>query len=217
MHFGERIFMATFHKEHFEQFLGIVRKYMQVRGPLSQKELADLIDVSESALSRFINQKTGEISSSLVARITAVLQIPLHEIIDFIDVDHEDKFRRDVRYFSGEKNILSQDEIPRDEGEDIKPFQHENTLKRTFQERRAPKQEWDAGLNFKGSRGQPLAGTMSSAVSNDQTLLTQIEDLSPRQKSFMVDFLNSNMEHRDLMVDIGNYLMIYFRQKGKRP
>ena len=42
----------------------------------------------------------------------------------------------------------------------------------------------------------------------------KLESLSPRQKAFMNDFLDLNVEGRDLVVDVGNNLFRYFKQKG---
>jgi DNA-binding MurR/RpiR family transcriptional regulator len=49
--------MAEFKREKVEMFLGVVRKYMQVRGAMSQKDLAEQTDVGVSTMSRFLSQK----------------------------------------------------------------------------------------------------------------------------------------------------------------
>ena len=91
--------MAEFHANKLEVFLGVVRKYMQVRGNLSQKDLAELTEVGVSTMSRFLNQKTSELNAQLISKIVAKLNIPLHEIIDFVDESYADKFVRLVRFY----------------------------------------------------------------------------------------------------------------------
>ena len=49
--------MAEFKREKVEMFLGVVRKYMQVRGAMSQKDLAEQTDVGVSTMSRFMYKK----------------------------------------------------------------------------------------------------------------------------------------------------------------
>ena len=51
---------------------------------------------------------------------------------------------------------------------------------------------------------------------NEKTLKEKLESLSPRQKAFLTDFLNVSNEDRDLVVDVGNNLLSYFRQKGMK-
>ena len=40
--------MAEFNRDELQNFLGVVRKYMQVRGNLSQKDLADMTNIGVS-------------------------------------------------------------------------------------------------------------------------------------------------------------------------
>ena len=44
------------------------------------------------------------------------------------------------------------------------------------------------------------------------TIRDKLNSLSPRQKGFLTDFLDLEMENRDLIVDIGNSLLRYFKQ-----
>ena len=94
--------MSQFDKDRVEIFLGAVRKYMQVRGPMSQKDLAELTDTGVSTMSRFLNQQTKELNENLIANITAKLSIPLHEIIDFVEESYTDQFIRLVKFYKGE-------------------------------------------------------------------------------------------------------------------
>jgi transcriptional regulator with XRE-family HTH domain len=59
-----------------------------MRGGLSQKDLAELTGASVSTMSRFLSKKTKDLDEQIIAQIVAKLNIPLHEIIDFIDEDH---------------------------------------------------------------------------------------------------------------------------------
>ena len=66
--------MAEFNSDKTDEFLGVVRKYMQVRGNLSQKDLAELTEVGVSTMSRFINRKTTDLNPQLIAKIVAKLK-----------------------------------------------------------------------------------------------------------------------------------------------
>ena len=90
--------MSEFNSEYLDHFLSIVRKYMQLRGPYSQKELADLVNIGVSTISRFLNKKTTELNPQLIAVIVAKLDIPLSEFIDFVDEIYEVRFKRLVRF-----------------------------------------------------------------------------------------------------------------------
>ena len=94
--------MAEFKREKVESFLGVVRKYMQMRGAMSQKDLAEVTDVGVSTMSRFLSQKSTEMNPQLIAKITAKLNIPLHEIIDFVEEDFNDRFIRLVKFYRDE-------------------------------------------------------------------------------------------------------------------
>ncbi len=102
--------MAEFKREKIESFLGVVRKYMQMRGAMSQKDLAELTDVGVSTMSRFLSQKSTEMNPQLIAKITAKLNIPLHEMIDFVEEDFNDRFVRLVKFYKNELNEESVDE-----------------------------------------------------------------------------------------------------------
>ena len=91
--------MAQFKKDNIDIFLGVVRKYMQVRGSLSQKDLAETTEVGVSTISRFLNQKTSELNPQLIGKIVAKLQIPMHEIIDFVDEAYTDRFIKLVKFY----------------------------------------------------------------------------------------------------------------------
>lgn len=107
--------MAEFKRDKIESFLGVVRKYMQMRGAMSQKDLAELTDVGVSTMSRFLSQKSTEMNPQLIAKITAKLNIPLHEMIDFVEEDFNDRFVRLVKFY---KEEINEDEL---EAETVRP------------------------------------------------------------------------------------------------
>jgi transcriptional regulator with XRE-family HTH domain len=206
--------MAEFDRDKVEDFLGVVRKYMQVRGGLSQKELAEKADVGVSTMSRFLTQKTSELNPQFIAKIVAVLEIPLHEIIDFVEEDFTEHFVKLVRFYKE----LSQDE----QGEDP-PEEERGSIPRRrtddFSDDLASSlgtatQKARARVNIGGrSRNIPFEPDDGSRNSGP-SLREKLEGLTPRQKAYMTEFLNLDMEGRDLVVDIGNNLFRYFKQKG---
>ncbi len=189
--------MAEFKKEKIEMFLGVTRKYMQVRGAMSQKDLAEQTDVGVSTMSRFLSQKSTELNPQLIAKVTAKLNIPLHEMIDFVEEDFADRFIRLVKFYKDElkdgdfnpfdlsekgSNVAGEKEIPRAEPEDT----------RSPNQRKEDKMKSSAELSIR----------------------EKLESLTPRQRAFMTEFLNMKLEERDLIVDLGNNLFQYFKMKG---
>lgn len=225
--------MAEFNKDELDNFLGVVRKYMQVRGPMSQKELAELTEVGVSTMSRFLTQKTGDLNAQLIAKVVAKLQIPLHEIIDFVEEDYADKFIRLVKFYKADDEEL---EVPRfTEDVDQKVggapdiTKTEEMMREAAGTQTAPKDELEeammkalghGGTAQRNASAQITIGGKKRTISfhsdgeREKSLKEKLESLSPRQKAYMSDFLNLDMEGRDLIVDIGNNLFRYFRQKG---
>lgn len=209
--------MAEFNRDKVEDFLGVVRKYMQVRGGLSQKELAEKADVGVSTMSRFLTQKTSELNPQFIAKIVAVLEIPLHEIIDFVEEDFTEHFVKLVRFYKE----LSQDEqneqsdndqqdqrgsVPRRRADDFSQ-DFSSSLGTASKSARA---RVNIGGHSRNIPFEPEGGSRNSELS----LREKLEGLTPRQKAYMTEFLNLDMEGRDLVVDIGNNLFRYFKQKG---
>jgi hypothetical protein len=70
-------------------------------------------------MSRFLSQKSTEMNPQLIAKIVAKLNIPLHEMIDFVEEDFSERFVRLVKFYK--------DELPSGEGlippetEELKP------------------------------------------------------------------------------------------------
>lgn len=215
--------MAEFHEDKLGPFLGVVRKYMQVRGALSQKDLAEMAEVGVSTMSRFLNRKTTELNPQLIAKIVAKLHIPLHEIIDFVEEDYTERFIRLVKFykddpeteeviFQGRSNEdeLSQqkdeiDEVIEDELDDDPMSGQSSTADRPVR-----------GKIRVGGKTTPISyeSREDERPQKELTLAEKMRNLSPRQKAYLQDFLNLDMEGRDLIVDLGNNLFRYFKQKG---
>jgi transcriptional regulator with XRE-family HTH domain len=174
---NQGVYMAEFKKEKYELFLGVVRKYMQLRGNWSQKDLADKCKIGISTISRLLNQKTHDLNPQMIATIVAVLNIPLHEIIEFVEEDYNDRFIKLVKVY---------------------------------------REESEAGLMSPPTPEPSSMSTSSNTSSGEKTLKEKLEDLSPRQKAFLTDFLNVSNADRDLVVDVGNNLLSYFRQKSTK-
>lgn len=193
--------MAEFHANKLEVFLGVVRKYMQVRGNLSQKDLAELTEVGVSTMSRFLNQKTTELNAQLISKIVAKLNIPLHEIIDFVDESYADKFVRLVKFYkeeggSGEEPNL--DEVP----------EKTETLIQAPPDDLPPPRKVEEPTRTERASERPQEKT------GEKSLKERLEKLTPRQKVFLMEFLELDVDGRDLVVDIGNNLFRYIKQKG---
>lgn len=186
--------MAEFHPNKLESFLGVVRKYMQVRGDLSQKDLAEVAEVGVSTMSRFLNQKTSELNAQLIAKIVAKLNIPLHEIIDFVEESYADKFVRLVRFYKDEQGGAEPDFISE---------KTETLIREPPTAVEVPQKKFEEPIKEKPAE-RPA----------DKGLREKLEKLTPRQRVFLMEFLELDVDGRDLVVDIGNDLFRYFKQKG---
>ncbi len=178
--------MINFNQDYVEMFLGVVRKYMQIRGGLSQKDLAEKVSVGISTMSRFLNQKTKELDAQIIATLVAKLDIPLHEIIDFIEEGSTDKFKKLVSFYKEESD----------------PTQTNNPGRESTRTITTTKI---------GNVNVPF-GEIKAEDKKDLTIKEKLGTLSPRQKGFLTDFLDLDMEGRDLVVDLGNSLFRYFSQ-----
>lgn len=193
--------MIKFNTDQTEMFLGVVRKYMQLRGGLSQKDLATMINVGISTMSRFLNQKTKEIDQQMIASIVAGLNIPLHEIIDFIDEDSTQTFKKLVSFYKANENTDEEVEM-KAEADDIDSFEaglDESTTR------------MKTSANIKGVN-VPFGERRAAPGEKGGSIRDKLNQLSPRQKGFLTDFLDLDVEGRDLIVDIGNSLFRYFKQ-----
>ena len=200
--------MAEFKRSKVEMFLGVTRKYMQVRGAMSQKELAEQTDVGISTMSRFLSQKSTELNPQLIAKITAKLNIPLHEMIDFVEEDFADRFIRLVKFY---KDELNEDEVTPEEITDSAPdvATQKSDNKTNTMERRL------AGEERRIDPREIIKEEKTSSKDRaDKSIREKLESLTPRQRAFMTEFLNLKLEERDLIVDLGNNMFQYFKMKG---
>lgn len=185
--------MIRFSPDFLENFLAVVRKYMQLRGGLTQKDLSEQMNVGISTMSRFLNLKTSNVDEQLVANIIATLGIPLHEIIDGVEEDSTETFKRLVQFYKEQK--------PTDELQDEEV--------RTTETRKT-----SATINVGGKKQQMPFGETSAGTRTDLSIREKLETLSPRQKAYLNDFLNLDVNDRDLIVDLGESIFRYFRQRN---
>ncbi len=192
--------MIRFNNDFLENFLAVVRKYMQLRGGLTQKDLSEMMNVGISTMSRFLNLKTSNVDEQLVANLIATLQIPLHEIIDGVDEDSTEIFKRLVQFYKEQKET------------DQKPG--EAAGERTQSE--FNKTKTTATINVGGKKASMPFGETSamSQTRTDLTMRDKLETLSPRQKAYLNDFLNLEQNDRDLIVDLGDTILRYFRSRN---
>jgi transcriptional regulator with XRE-family HTH domain len=188
--------MIRFSSDFLENFLAVVRKYMQLRGGLTQKDLSEQMNVGISTMSRFLNLKTSNVDEQLVANIIATLDIPLHEIIDGIEEESTETFKRLVKFYKDQK--LS-DQIPDGAGRPIDS-----------------KMKTNATININGRRQQMSFGETGTpgVTKTEGTIREKLETLSPRQKAYLNDFLGLDVNDRDLIVDLGDAIFRYFRQRN---
>lgn len=185
--------MIRFSPDFLENFLAVVRKYMQLRGGLTQKDLSEQMNVGISTMSRFLNLKTSNVDEQLVANIIATLGIPLHEIIDGVEEDSTETFKRLVQFYKDQKNS--------------EPAVEE--------ERSTEARKTNATINVGGRKQQmPFGEGTPSSTRTDLSMREKLETLSPRQKAYLNDFLNLDVNDRDLVVDLGDAVFRYFRQRN---
>ena len=174
---------------------------MQLRGGLTQKDLSEMMNVGISTMSRFLNLKTSSVDEQLVANIIATLNIPLHEIIDGVEEDSTETFKRLVQFYKEQKSADQKasaglsDEAPRSQAES--------------------KTKTTATINVGGKRHQmPFGENPAAATKTDITIREKLETLSPRHRAYLNDFLNLDGNDRDLVVDLGDAIFRYFRQRN---
>jgi transcriptional regulator with XRE-family HTH domain len=185
--------MIRFSPDFLENFIAIARKYMQLRGGLAQKDLAERMNVGISTMSRFFSLKTSSVDEQLVANMVATLEIPLHEIIDWVDEDSTDTFKNLVQFYRNQK--------PADQKFGDEPTKQTETKKT------------NATINV-GGRKQQVPFGETAGTRTEVTIREKLETLSPRQKAYLNDFLNLDVNDRDLIVDLGDAIFRYFRQRN---
>jgi len=190
--------MIRFNPDFLENFLAVVRKYMQLRGGLAQKDLAEMMNVGISTMSRFLNLKTSTVDEQLVANIIATLGIPLHEVIDGVHEDSTDTFKRLVQFYKEQKSS-----------------EQKNGEESVFVKQTDAKTKTNATINIGGKKQQMPFGELNTGQTRtDVTIREKLETLSPRQKAYLNDFLNLDVNDRDLIVDLGDAIFRYFRQRN---
>lgn len=191
--------MIHFSVDFLENFLAIVRKYMQLRGGLTQKDLSEMTGVGISTMSRFLNLKTASVDEQLVANIIATLNIPLHEVIDGVSEESTDTFKRLVFFYK--------EQLPKDEGSGAQASApREETRTKTT-----------ASINLGGKKQNIPFGETSdrpAARSTDLSLRDKLQTLSPRQKAYIGEFLDLDISDRDLIVDLGDAIFRYVRSRN---
>lgn len=209
--------MAEFHREKMDMFLGVVRKYQQLRGYPTQKDLADLTEIGVSTMSRLFNNQIQDLNAHMIAKIVAKLKIPRGEIVDFIAESFTDQFLKLVTFYQNEKPQEAQAPSPAQAPAQNSP---QNT-EEGFDEALAGALSGDESSAQKTVKGHiNIGGRQSSVVyqsegkSAGQQLMDKLRSLTARQKGFLNDFMNLDMDGRDLVVDIGNNIIRYLRQKG---
>lgn len=180
--------MAEFKREQVEYFLATVRKYMQLRGVSTQKDLAEKADIGISTMSRFLAQKTTELNPMLISKLVAVLDIPVSEVIDFVEEDFSERFIRLVKFYKKDYDQLRESELDLEVTESVPIPTIERPFKDTVKEAIRPSRE----LDFK----------------------ERFDQLTPKQKIFLSEFLALNLEEKDVIVDVGNNMLQYFKLKG---
>ena len=191
----------SFAKDKVDLFLGVVRKYMQVRGSLSQKDLAEMTQTGVSTMSRFLNQQTKDLNPQLIAQIVAVLNIPLHEIIDFVEEDYTEQFVRLVKFYKG-------DEMTGSGAEQVAAPARSETTRSS-----SGGSEMNARAQIKVGNKMTTLNYQAEDNSGDE-LRDRLKNLSLKQKGFLNEFLRLDSDGRDLVADVGRNIISYLRQKG---
>lgn len=189
--------MIRFNPDFLENFLAVVRKYMQLRGGLTQKDLSEQMNVGISTMSRFLNLKTSNVDEQLVANIIATLNIPLHEIIDGVDEESTETFKRLVQFYKDQKTSDQPQGDDSYKGTDAKV-------------------KTQATINVGGKKQNVSFGEniLGGGQKTEITIREKLETLSPRQKAYLTDFLNLDVADRDLIVDLGDAIFRYFRSRN---
>lgn len=187
--------MIRFSPDFLENFLAVVRKYMQLRGGLTQKDLSEMMNVGISTMSRFLNLKTSNVDEQLVANIIATLNIPLHEIIDGVEEESTETFKRLVQFYKDQKT--SDQQVGEPEG------RPQNETKKAT-----------ATINVGGKKQQmPFGENTVTQSRSDISMREKLETLSNRQRAYLNDFLNLDGNDRDMIVDLGDVIIRYVRQR----
>jgi transcriptional regulator with XRE-family HTH domain len=190
--------MVLFDSNYLDAFLTTVRKYMAIRGGYSQKDLAEKVNVGISTMSRFLNQKTKELDPQLIAAIVAKLNIPLHEIIDFIEEDSTALFKKMVTLYI-EPDSTDKESMNKEADAFEETLGKEETKTQTTANIRGVK------VSFGERRADDRRNTRTTGE--------KLADLTARQKGFLSDFLDLDVDGQDLVVSAGEVIIKYLNRK----
>lgn len=194
--------MQEFNIKYLDHFLGIVKKYMHMRGPYSQKELAEMVDVGVSTMSRFINKKTTDLNSQLIAAIVAKLNIPLNEVIDFVDESYEEQFKRLVQF----KRNDGAPPVQGEEGGDKNEQQNKTNT--------ASNSGVSSVTHSTAATASPGTSPQKKTSATQEGLREKLKGLSLRQRKFLEEFVNLGIDERDLIVDVADKMFVYFKDRA---
>lgn len=200
--------MIQFTPEFSENFLSIVRKYMQLRGGITQKELSEMTNVGISTMSRFLNLKTAQVDAQLVANIVAALGIPLHEIIDGIAEESTDTFKGLVQFYKEHRTTNTQ----------APPQENDEAMAESLGGSERTRTKTTASINVGGRKQSMPFGEQDNnpprQMHAQMNLRDKLQTLSPRQKAYITEFLDLDLADRDLVVDLGDAVFRYIRQRA---
>lgn len=202
------------YNEKLKQLVEIIEKYMFHRGNLSQKNLADRTGIGVATVSRLLNLQIKNPSDQDIVKIVARLNIPMSEVIDFIYADDQDEFINLVKFY---KTQMQTDKETEDEKGPIESGGDPSAMGNINSEKGTAYKEAIAHVSIGNNPKRALRfinENESTTKKNDKTLGEKMQTLTPRQRKFLSDFLDLDLEGRDLMVDVGTALFNYFDQKG---
>jgi len=197
--------MINFNQEFLEMFLSVVRKYMQLRGGLSQKDLAEKVNHGVSSMSRFLNKKTKDLDPQLIAAIVGKLQIPIFEIIDFIEEDSLAMFKRMVLLYKDDESAEQTSGIGMPQEQEIASF--EQSLDETSTRTKTSANIRGVKVPFGERRSEERRGKQNKSTGE------KLAELTARQKGFLTEFLDLDMDGKDLVVSTGEVIIKYLNRK----
>ena len=117
---------------------------------------------------------------------------------------------------------LAQDNVRINHSKKVKEFYKEqksseqkNGEESVFVKQTDAKTKTNATINIGGKKQQMPFGELNTGQTRtDVTIREKLETLSPRQKAYLNDFLNLDVNDRDLIVDLGDAIFRYFRQRN---
>jgi hypothetical protein len=162
-------------------------------------------------MSRFLNQRTSDLNPQLIAKIVAKLNIPLHEMIDFVEEGFSDHFIRLVKLY-------------KDEGGEIEPSlntpvsveddEEDDDFANALSGNEGTAQKSTSARIKVGGKSHTVSYNQSGQSGGDSEIKDKLRSLSARQRGFLTDFLSLDTDGKDLVVDIGKNIITYLRQKG---